>query len=243
MEEKLQYFREFIEICDAQNQYVGQGNPNSNILIIGMEPAICCDHPEGVIRGNIEWVKECIKTDIRKLSCMDLHRTNFKGNHTWKVYQKLIDFIKSGHPINGPFLNFGRFAFTTEMNNWVGKRKIITSTNLHMFERILAERRKLFKESTFIHSFPVVILACSNYIINNDEDRQIDDTFDVTYDPHGEHKTISPKGKVYYYWTHHSSDGKRLIIHTRQLSTDIPNIMIEKLAETINVHLINLGIK
>ena len=126
------------------------------------------------------------------------------------------------------------------MNNWTGKRKIITSTNINTFKNVLEERRKLFKDSKFIQSFPVTILACSNYIVNNDEDRQIDNTFDVTYDTYGEHRIISPKGKAYHFWTHHSSDGKRLVVHTRQLSTDIPSNMIEKLAETINAHLINI---
>jgi hypothetical protein len=240
MEEKLQFFCEFVKTCDEHNQYIGQGNPTSNILIVGMEPAIGSGNPKEEIRGNIEWVKECMNTDIQKLYCMDLQRTTFKGNHTWKVYQKLIDFIKEGHSTCGPFLDFGKFAFATEMNNWTGKRKIITSTNINTFKNVLEERRKLFKDSKFIQSFPVTILACSNYIVNNDEDRQIDNTFDVTYDTYGEHRIISPKGKAYHFWTHHSSDGKRLVVHTRQLSTDIPTNMIEKLAETINAHLINI---
>ena len=126
MEEKLQFFGEFVKTCDEHNQYIGQGNPTSNILIVGMEPAIGSGNPKEEIRGNIEWVKECMNTDIQKLYCMDLQRTTFKGNHTWKVYQKLIDFIKEGHSTCGPFLDFGKFAFATEMNNWTGKRKIIT---------------------------------------------------------------------------------------------------------------------
>lgn len=237
MEERLQYYREFVETCDTQDQYVGQGNPTSDILIIGMEPAILSENPKGEIRANIEWVRECIKTDIQKLYCMNLQRTVFKGNHTWKVYQKLIDYIYVGHPTYGPFLNFGKYAFTTEMNNYVGKRKIINSSNFNKFKSILAERRRLFTESKFIHSFSVILLACSNYIINNDKERQIDNTFKVSYDSSGEYKIVSPKGKVYRFWTHHSDDGKRLLIHTRQLSTDIPTSMIEEIAKIINDHL------
>ena len=233
--ERMQAFEEFVDVCNSTKygevQLVGQGNPLADILLVGMEPAIDPKDktPEDIIRINAEHCKNTENYGGTR------PRADFNGNHTWIVYQKLIDYIRHGSPKKEPILDFEKYAFTTEMNNWVGKKKVINSSNRDLFEEKLAQRRKLFKEATFIQDFPVVILGCSNYIINFNDVRQIDDTFDVKFIQEFEVKT--PKDASYKFWTHNSSDGKRLVIHTRQLSGAIPNIFLESMAQVIKKHL------
>jgi hypothetical protein len=237
--ERLSYFLDYIETCAKQNQYVGQGNPLANILIIGMEPAINTTSPAEVIRNNIKSEKDALCNGCDNLDKLIKDKKSFKGNHTWKVYQKLVDMVFD-YSENKPFIDFEKYTYTTEMNNWASKHQMIHSKNKKFFNYPLLERRRLFKESSFIQDFPVVILACGNYIINKGVDRidrQIDYTFHVKFDVDGEHTILSPKGKQYKYWTHHSSDEKRLVIHTRQLSGCIPNSYLSDIANTIKTHI------
>ena len=254
--ERMQKFEEFVRVCDSmkygEKQIIGQGNPKSNILIVGMEPAINSDVPNQVILDNIKNVQEGLKKKNEGLYChTDHRRADFKGNHTWKIYQKLIDYIIFGGPRYEKLLDFEKYAFTTEMNNWVSKRKAINSGNRElfgedleqrrkckeMFEKKLAQRRRLFEESAFIKDFPVVILACGDYIINHGDNRQIDDTFDVEFIK--EYETKTQKGNSFKFWVHRNkkTDDKRLVIHTRQLSGAIPNEMLKSMADIIKEHL------
>ena len=237
--ERMQAFEEFVSVCDStkygEKQIIGQGNPKSDILIVGMEPAIEADDPNQVILNNIKKGQDGLKSKNEDLYCFTNHRrADFKGNHTWKIYQKLIDYIQYGHPKYEPELDFEKYAFTTEMNNWVSKRKAINSGNRELFNKKLAQRRRLFKESAFIQDFPVVILACGDYIINQGDNRQIDDTFDVEFE-----EKLPSQDDTYKFWTHtnKNKDGKRLVIHTRQLSGAIPNRMLELMAKVIKAHL------
>ena len=81
----------------------------------------------------------------------------------------------------------------------------------------IPQRLRLFKESSFIQEFPIIVLACSNYIKNDDNNREIDDTFQVTFDENGKHHYDACN----WFFTHHSADGKRLLIHTRQLRNSV----------------------
>ena len=233
--ERIQAFDDYVKVCDSKKygeiQLVGQGNPKADILLVGMEPAIDpgMKSIEEVIQTNVNHFKnEGSFYGIRP-------RADFKGNHTWKVNQKLIDYIRYGHPKYEPELDFEKDVFTTEMNNWVSKRKAIKSNNRDLFDAKLAQRRRLFKESAFIQDFPVVILACGDYIINYGDTRQIDDTFGVKFIK--EEITKSPKGNLFKFWYHESKDGKRIVIHTRQLSSALPNSMLELMAKVIKKHL------
>ena len=129
------------------------------------------------------------------------------------------------HPKN---TDFCMDAFTTELNNTVSLRQ--------------APERKLrietLRESDFIKGFPVIILACGPYIHNIAGDRQIDDTFGVTFDGH-------PEGDYVYntkkFFTHHSyPDRKRLVIHTIQLS-QYSEDLLRGMADVIKDHLDKIG--
>lgn len=63
--ERMRAFEEFVRVCDSmkygEKQIIGQGNPKSNILIVGMEPAIYADDPNKEILDNIKNVQEGLK--------------------------------------------------------------------------------------------------------------------------------------------------------------------------------------
>lgn len=81
----------------------------------------------------------------------------------------------------------------------------------------------------------MIILACSNYIQNNDNIREIDKIFGVTYDGDDVGRFLFNKGNWFY--THHDASGRKLVIHTRQLSADVKDDMLKEMAKIIKKHL------
>ena len=225
--EKL--FEEFLEKCENNQQMCGQGNPNANILIIGKEST---DTSEALIRDKIRLCRDKKNRDAPR----DIN----PQNKTWVYYQKLLDEIfhrKSDYPDKW---DFEKLAFTTEMNN-------IPSKHSHPTKEIkdgINKRLEFFKDSRFIQSFPVVILACSDYIRNDETSGfRINETFNIEFDnkvgedgsPQGEHKY----SKGFWFYTHHSKDKQKLVIHTVQLS-QIQDEMIKDMAKVIRDHLQSL---
>lgn len=229
--EKL--FEEFINECEKEPlTFCGQGNPNADILIIGKEST---DTSEALIRDKIRLCRDKVNRDAPR----DIN----SQNKTWCYYQKLIDEIYQRKSEEPNKWDFEKLAFTTEMNNIPSKRSYLTKE----IKDGINKRLQFFKDSRFIKSFPVVILACSNYI-NNDKKNgyQINQTFGVEFDnepnsdgsPIGEHKKKYPTG--FWFYTHHSKDKQKLVIHTVQLS-QIQNDMIKDMANEIRDHLTKLG--
>ncbi len=236
-EERERQFRAYIDACRSKDEYIGLGNPYAKILLIGQEPAQS-GNAEEHIKKNIEDIPACLNNgDLRLL----YHQSRFYKdrmdknnnrilNRTWNAYQKLIDYIRPEEKrcMNREKTDFCMDAFTTELNNTFSLRQSP--------ERKL--RIETLKESDFIRGFPVIILACGPYIHNIDKDRQIDDTFRVTFDGH-------PEGYYVYntkkFFTHHSRpDRKRLVIHTIQMS-QYSNDLLRGMAEVIKTHFKEIG--
>ncbi len=230
--EKL--FEEFINECENEKEpltFCGQGNPNANILIIGKEST---DTSEALIRDKIRLCRDKKNRDAPR----DIN----PQNKTWVYYQRLLDEIfhrKSDCPDKW---DFEKFAFTTEMNNIPSKHSCFKKE----IKDGINKRLEFFKDSEFIQSFPVVILACSDYIKNDEKNGyQNNNTFGVEFDnepnndgsPKGEHKKEYSKG--FWFYTHHSKDKQKLVIHTVQLS-QIQDKMIKDMATVIREHLQSL---
>jgi hypothetical protein len=95
------------------------------------------------------------------------------------------------------------------------------------FKTKLQYRKGTFFKTDFIKDFPIVVLACSNYIINNDKNREIDNIFDVNFISEGG----TPNQK---FWIHRNkSEIPKLVIHTRQLSNAIEDELLIKIGEEI----------
>lgn len=227
-DERKEAFKQYIETCmnKSEQEPIGIGNPYAKILLIGKESSLTGKPNVEVDNRN---VKRCFENDdLENLFEQPRHHV---ANHTWNIYQKLIDQVRGYACTNKEKNDFCRDAFTTEINNTVcqNTRKAVRKLRI-----------ETFKNSEFIKGFPVIILACSNYIRNEEGNWQINDTFDVTFDEvDGAH--TYPSSKTNWYFTHHSKDGKRLVIHTRQLSQNCMNQLVSDIAEEIKKHLEKIG--
>lgn len=241
-EERELQFRDYINTCMTPHniEFIGLGNPYAKILLVGQESAMKTkEGEENKVIGEVNnrFIKEYNNRNYLYLyyqprfyqDRVDKHGKRIL-NHTWNAYQKLIDFIRPENKRSTGIeenTDFCMDAFTTEMNNTISPHRAPN----------WKPRIETFKHSDYIKGFPVVILACSHYIHNIDGDRQIDETFDVTYDTKdGAH--LYPGGMRFY--THHSSDRRRLVIHTRQLSM-YSFELLHGMAEVIIKHLQEIG--
>jgi hypothetical protein len=233
--EKL--FEEFIQKCKERREFCGQGNPNGNILIIGKEPY----RSKEIKKEEVEFQRQLLINYnlCRNKAERDAPRIKDK-NPTWANYQRLIDPSPDRDP---NVRDFEKKAFTTELNTMFRPKATLDAETIENIKK----RLLFFKESDFIQSFLVVILACGNFI-SNDEERGflINNTFGVEYDidkdstgkPKGEHKDIYKSG--HWFYTHHSKNGEKLVIHTRQLSNLFDYQIIDHMASVIKDHLDHL---
>lgn len=224
--EKL--FEDFINECDRTNNFCGQGNPNADILIIGKESTATKD----------SLVSESIMR-CRDKKERDAPRPINPKNKTWANYQKLLDEIYHRKSDDPDKWDFEKYAFTTELSSIPRKQSKYSDAKSSIQNRLI-----LFRESKFIQSFPVIILACSNYIRNDEKNREIYDTFRVEFCP----EYGSKEGK-YLFWPHFDDINapRKLVIHTRQFSLRYMNQedrerLINEMASVIRKHLAKLGL-
>lgn len=234
------YNKKFNQLLDniEDHEYVGLGNPNSNILFVGKEAAIDLE-----INDDFQNIKEKLKT--LHGSKIKWKSNNFDYSHnpaelktlsdTWKNYQELYNniFIEKKHNTSATFL---KEVFTTEMSNLPAKTTGKAKKN-QFFKSELQQRKENFFTADFIQSFPIIVLSCSNYIINKDKNREIDNLFKVQFN--GEFKKYS-RGNWFY--NHYNSDKTKMVIHTRQLSSNVNNELIFDIGSKIREHLIKLNL-
>jgi hypothetical protein len=219
----------------VKNRFVGTGNPNSQILLVGKESAsIDGDktHKKWYDNNANDWKEHIIKGTSQNNSYdvdenHDFRKRKSWGKNTWSKYQKLKyeiyqEEIKPNH------IDFLEKTFTTEINDAPSK------TTQNADKSTLNERKKIFEQSAFIQSFPVVVLACSDYIKNNDEIREIDSIFKVKYED-SESKVYSPYN---WFFTHYNDERSKLVIHTRQLSANVKNELLKDMGSTIRKFMI-----
>lgn len=230
-------FKNFVKNGVA-NYYIGTGNPNSNTLLIGKESAIDVNDTIGR-----KWYEENAlswENHIKSNTCEILEYSVDQdhplragwGKNTWSKYQKLSEIIRDKES-GAYYVDFLKHSFTTEINDAPMKKTSDADKSG------IPERKLLFKSSKFIQDFPVIVLACSDYIKNNDNIREIDEIFGVTY-------AGDEKGKFWYnkgnwFFLHYSPDFKKLVIHTRQLSADVKNELLLDMGKIIRKHLIEIG--
>lgn len=228
-------FIEFVRSGISKRHFIGTGNPNASILMIGKESAI---GPTDILglewyhRNAIDWNEHISNNTCETLEypvLNDNHLYKNWGKNTWSKYQKLNYYIfpRDTKPY---YVDFLKTMFTTELNDSPNKK------TANAKKSSLNNRKELFKNSEFIQQFPVVILACSNYLKNNDFIREIDDIFQVTYDGDETGKYIFSKGN--WLCIHHNQDKSKIVIHTRQLSANVDDELLKKMGEIINDHLI-----
>src|SRR5690606_26067991 len=135
--------------------------------------------------------------------------------HYQKVYQNVfLNGEKQSH------INFQKECFITELNDVPSGRSYNFPKLKELREESINTRKKLFNKS-FFKSFPVVIIASGHY--PRDYNFDIENIFEVDYI--GKPIVVGNS----WYNLHYSKDKQRLVIHTRQLSTSVPNDLINAL--------------
>lgn len=233
------YSKEFEEFVNngVGKYFIGTGNPNANILFIGKESAISEDNLESkkwYNKNASDWESHIGNNTCEILSYPILKEHVFRkekswGKNTWSKYQQLSNFIfsKDKKPY---YIDFLENVFTTEINDSPNKNTNIANKSS------LNERKLLFKESKFIQNFPVIVLACSDYIKNNNEIREIDEIFGVHYKDEYEKKVYT---KSNWFYSHFNDEKTKLVIHTRQLSSNVMSELLEDMGGIIREHLLS----
>lgn len=231
----MKYNKNFIKVLSETEAYetIGLGNPDSKILFVGKETGTDISENES-LQSIKERLKELHGSSFQWIS----HNFDYSFNpeelrklsDTWKNYQLLFENISEKEK-DSKHATFLKKVFTTEMSTLPSKTTGSAKKN-PFFKDELKKRKSTFFKSDFIQSFPVVVLACSDYITNNDDIREIDNIFGVKFS--GEFKEYS-KGN--WFFTHYDANKKKLVIHTRQLSANVNNDLLSDMGQIIRNHL------
>ncbi len=229
---------------DNLNNYIGTGNPNAKILIIGKECAVDLEkNPEQYereIKGNlINW-----KTNIENPNQIIENRTinplfPYKGqkftiynekrkrgiggtSDTWYKYQKLYNRILTPNTTN---IIFHDSFFITELN--ANPSSYSKDQNPETRKTSIKERVNIFFNSDFIQNFQIIILATSHYTKEHEID--ICKLFKVEFQNPTKH---ADKNSRQWYNIHKNIKGEKakLLIHTKQLSMAITDILLDEIA-------------
>src|SRR6056297_781047 len=208
----MEYPESFEKLIEESENgtFIGLGNPNAPILVVGKEVSTNLDSSDPLEKQN--WVsysknRADWKSNIRNKKSQDEIKEwifdlelppekvdnnplfAFKGTQrknttdTWKNYQKLHDYIFNPRTTTDKNmkLDFQENFFITEMSN-IPSPKTKDAQKNDQFRKKLEERKKSLFQSSFIKNFPVVVLACSDYIWNKANDWQINRIFEVKFD-------------------------------------------------------------
>ncbi|MFM9402738.1 hypothetical protein ACKLNQ_12465 [Myroides odoratimimus] len=229
-------FKEFVNKGVQDEFFVGTGNPNASVLIVGKESAI--DNKDVIRMNQYKCNAQTWQNHYKNNTCevleyaIDYSNPLNKswGSNTWSKYQKLIDLIRGVESTK--YVDFLKYVFTTEIND---SPSLTTSKAI---KDSLNQRKELFKNTDFIQEFPVVVLACSNYFVNSGELLEINNVFGVKY---------ADVCKVYtkynWFYVHYNQDRTKMVIHTRNLNSNVKAELIEDLAVLIKEHLNKLEIQ
>ncbi len=243
--ERITLFKEMLVQAEINNFYIGTGNPNADILIIGKEISVDPKIDKGNMQCQTEMSNNIMhwKRDVGK-NQKDIENYNgsnysplypYKGqkliinnnknggtSRTWYNYQKLYNLIYPENKIEG-IINFHEGVFITELNDSPSPKTRDANKDS------LAKRKLFIKESQFFKSFKVVLIAGLGYFKIKVGENEIEDIFYVKFTDEKKIKDF-PKQK---YWVHQGISLPKLLINTRQLSMYVTNELLEEIAEEI----------
>lgn len=226
-------FKNLLETLE-NNDYLGLGNPNSNILFIGKEAGTAID--EEIFHGSARsWKKEndySLRYEPTEPKIKNL-------NHTWQRYQKLYNSITENLGISKPQnskyeITFVEDIFTTEFSQLPAPNSETAKQNPE-FKSELEKRKNTFFKSDFIQDFQIIIIFASDNNYIETYKGEVSDLFNVSF----EDPVISCEGgsKIWINKGVNLSGKPKIVIHTRQLATRQPaniNDLIDKLSTMIS---------
>ena len=219
-------FKNLIAITEKTKDFIGYGNPNAKILIIGNEEALDTNDNKKDKQTNEKatesnwklWEKIIVDPSITPDSIPIWKDTeNFSplypwkgdtlptgGNNTWRNYQKLINMLIP-EANAGNITTFHQYAFITEFNDLPSPKSKYKDSEV---KKRIQHRCEKVLNHPFYKSFPIVIAACGHYV--KYYDIKLEELFDQKFI---ELKPVD-KGE----WINFHQKDNRILIHTRQLS-------------------------
>ncbi len=240
------YSEAFKALVNQAYSFIGYGNPNAKILILGKEAAI--DSNENTsqhiyeIDKNVEVWKKNIEQQVLQEDipvwcgnpeCINplypykgqKYKVDIKGHEsggtsrTWFQYQKLVNLILNREG-NGN-IDFHEYCFSSDFS--VETALYSKDTNKDETRRSIEKRNQIFA-SSFFQSFPIVIAACGHY--PRDYNIDLEKMFQVKWDGKTQKR----------FWVHIHREKEnalpKLLIHTNQLSM-VPDKLIEEIAQQV----------
>ena len=244
-----QAFKEAVAYCKANNLFVGYGNPNGKVLVIGKEAAHI--GKEETTENLEKKKKELFQSNVSQwehiLSTNEV--PNYDGQHpfshknplyaylnqynswdkskkggtsrTYLSYEKLYEqLFLQGEKLEE--INFQKEFFITEFSDYPTKESYKNEDIEALRKQSIEERKPLFA-MPFFKEFPIVIVAANDYPRRYHID--LEQTFNVKWE--GKTRDVGNKN---WYNLHFSKDNKRILIHTRQLSNGVSNELIIAIA-------------
>lgn len=253
---RKELFMKMLEQAKKENLFLGTGNPESNILIVGKEASIREDSKEQIdreIRSNIpQWERDVnkqlseiadrdwwiegnfsplypCKGQIKKRDSRirnEKAKYNFGTSPTWLNYQKMRDAILG---TCSDVINFHENCFITELNQITSRYS--KEQNKLLRKEMIDKRLETIFPSEYIQSFPIVILACGTYIYEHKID--VCSLFGV--EKYGQKEVDFGSNKKQWYVMYKSihKDSPKIVIHTWQLSMCIKNELIGMMGKDI----------
>lgn len=235
----MTYSKEFENLVYSdQRDFIGVGNPNAKILIVGKEPAIEKENNKQKnleIDDNVKQWRYNIKhnVDLSEVATLQFDESdiNYKYNplypykgQEYKVRTRKNEKSKGTSKTwyqyqklwnliiygqeHSRKIDYHEHCFSTELSTATEKYSSLVDDAKRSSS---IEQRKLLLTHPFYQSFPIVILAVGHYPLNHNID--LESIFHTKWDG----KT-NPIGKFWYNIHHTSTDSPKLLIHTNQLS-------------------------
>ncbi|MDQ1151848.1 hypothetical protein QE382_003832 [Sphingobacterium zeae] len=225
-------FQNILKYCENSKLYLGEGNPNAKILIIGKEIGRAHEKEQilSVENSNVEndsnlrfWRERFEKEYLNGYLNEITERFKNKPNSTWISYQKIVDSIISTES-NEKKHDFLNHTYITELSqiHLPYSRQTTNYELINARRESIDQRKKMFKQD-FYQNFPIVVMTCGHYP-TRDFDFDIEDTFNVRWDQ----KTIT-LSKGNYYNLHYGKTKlgeEKILIHTRQASLGVTNELL-----------------
>jgi len=250
-------FKQVVQYCKENNLFVGYGNPNGKVLVIGKEAA----HVDGDIQQlketkerfcdiNIKsWEEVLSENEVPNYDGENPAIERFeeikKPQYGWGCQNnKVSKKLKSGEYSEGTsstYLNYEKLYeqlfLQGEKLKKINFQKEFFITELSDYptkesyndKEIEALRQQSIEERKPLFELP--FFKEFPIVIVAAGDYPIKYKFDMQqiFDVQWEGKTIQV-GEKYWYNLHYSKDNKRILIHTRQLSNRVSNELIVAIA-------------
>lgn len=236
---------------ENQQDYIGMGNPNAQILIIGREPAHELGTDEGkegyhqIIGLNKKNWKNLIedkpiegfcnpRRPFPNQKCLREIGKNDGTANTWVWYQKLIDLILGRNyaiPYRLRPVDFHDFCFHTDISAAAAKNA--STTDLQKKKESVEERSRDLFSHPFFRQFPIVVLAIGTDVgVGRPVPPEWCESI-LGYPRTEVIKAYDEKAKERLIWINRDSKTSRILIHTQSLSQGFPKEYLVKIRNII----------